>query len=89
MIVWPSGSVEPEPSSVTVAPAAMPLWSGPAFAVGAPFVLTAMSTVSAGLAAPNGSVTTSWKCSVPDRSGRVNVGFCAVALESVTCSGRW
>ena len=53
-----------------------------------PLALTAMSTVSGALTAPNWSVTTSWKCSV-DRTGAgaVNVGFCAVALESVTLVG--
>ena len=46
VIAWFSGSDEPEPSSVTVWPALIPLWSGPAFAVGTPFASTEMSTMS-------------------------------------------
>ena len=85
VIVWPSGSDEPEPSSVTVAFGATPVWFGPALAIGAPFASTAMSTMSAAPAKPNWSVTTSLKCNVTGPvAGAANVGFCAEPLDSVT-----
>ena len=84
----PSGSVDAEPSSVTVVPATIPVWAGPASAVGAPFAFTATSTVAGVLTAPNWSVTTSLKCRVDGPvPGATKVGIGAVALESVTASG--
>src|SRR5262249_38675157 len=50
--VLPSGSVVAEPSSVTSDAGETPVWFGPALAIGAALAFTAMSTVSAGLAAP-------------------------------------
>ena len=66
----------------------MPVWFGPAFAIGVPFALTAMSTVSAVLA--TAELVGDDELEVQrDRpvAGAANVGFCAVALDSVTWFG--
>ena len=49
--VWPgSASLEPLPSSVTVVPSLMPVWSGPASATGPVFVATGMLRLACGAA---------------------------------------
>ena len=62
------------------------VWSGPALAIGRWLMPTLMSTNDGVLTAPNWSVTTSRNRSVVPVGvfGAVNVGFWAVALESVT-----
>ena len=67
----------------------MPVWFGPALAIGAPFAFTAMSTVSAGLAAAE--LVGDDELEVqrrPDRWPAPRTSASApVALDSVTWSG--
>ena len=76
--------------SVTVEFVALLVWAAPASATGALLATRWMTTVSGSLSELDASVTKSLK----NRSfggdagtGAVNVGFWAVALDSVTCSG--
>src|SRR5262245_24002522 len=84
----PSGSDDAEPSSVTTLPRPG-VWSGPAFATGRWLKPTLIATKAGALTAPYWSVTTSLKRSATPVGvvGVVNVGFCAVELESVTVGG--
>ena len=81
----PSGSDDADPSSVTTLPRPG-VWSGPAFAIGRWLNPTLIETKAGVLTAPNASVTTSRNRNVVPVGvpGAVKVGFCAVALESVT-----
>ena len=85
-MTWFSGSELPEASSVTLSPSST-VWSSPASAVGAEFMLssTVTSTVSVELSPPE-SVTVSEKVSVVSAVtvGEVKVGICAAASLSVT-----
>ena len=80
----PFGSELPDPSSCTEDPVDT-VCAGPAFATGGWFELpvTVMVTLD-GLLLTCPSLTTSRKVNVPALDGAVNVGFCAVLLDSVT-----
>ena len=81
----PSGSAEAEPSSVTTLPRPG-VWSGPAFATGRWLKPTLISTIRrrAHGAELVGDDEAEPQRGARRRVGAVNVGFCAVALESVT-----
>src|SRR5688572_25373026 len=83
----PSGSLLPEPFSVTKAPE-FTVCAVPAFATGGvlPAGFTVMFTVDGELAAPRLSVTTSENVSVAAAAtvGAVNVGCALEELERVT-----
>ena len=66
----------------------MPVWSGPAFAIGGRLLpgLMVMFFVAEVVVVP--SLTVSLKCTVPGVAGAANVGVSVVGLFSVTRAGQ-
>ena len=84
--IFPSISVLPEPSRITVANSNT-VWSGPASAVGREFTFFTVTSTSSVAISPKSSVTCKLNLSTISSgptSGATNVGFTSVVEESST-----